>query len=53
MVVAGASLDFELLTDSSPLVNDQEDARSLAYRIETGFVRTCRPFDQERLSFGA
>ncbi len=44
-----SSIDFELLTDSSPLVDDLKAARRLAYRTEEkGFFRTCRPFDQER-----
>ncbi|HVR98797.1 MAG TPA: hypothetical protein VMW27_19420 [Thermoanaerobaculia bacterium] len=43
-----SSIDFELLTDSSPLVDDLKDARDLAYRTEEDrFLRTCRPFDQE------
>lgn len=46
-----SSIDFELLTDSSPLVDDLKEARALAYRTEEdGFVRTCRPFDQENFS---
>jgi hypothetical protein len=46
-----SSIDFELLTDSSPLVDDLKDARDLAYRTEEeGFLRTCRPFDQERFT---
>ncbi len=44
-----SSIDFELLTDSSPLVDDLRDARELAYQTEEkGFLRTCRPFDQDR-----
>lgn len=43
-----SSIDFELLTDSSPLVDDLKDARDLAYQTEEErFLRTCRPFDQE------
>lgn len=43
-----SSIDFELLTDSSPLVDDLKEARELAYRTEEeGFLRTCRPFDQD------
>jgi hypothetical protein len=46
-----SSIDFELLTDSSPLVEDLKEARDLAYPTEEeGFFRTCRPFDQERFS---
>ncbi|HYU30779.1 MAG TPA: hypothetical protein VEW48_01330 [Thermoanaerobaculia bacterium] len=46
-----SSIDFELLTDSSPLVDDLKEARDLAYQTEEeSFFRTCRPFDQEKFA---
>jgi len=47
-----SSLDFELLTDSSPLSEEPEVAREIAWRTEeAGFRRTCRPYRAE--GFGA
>jgi hypothetical protein len=41
----GSSIDFAVLTDSSPLSEDLKTARGLACRTaEPDFVRTCRPF---------
>jgi hypothetical protein len=40
-----SSIDFAVLTDSSPLSEDLKTARGLAYRTaEPDFVRTCRPY---------
>ncbi|HEX3532161.1 MAG TPA: hypothetical protein VH988_34305, partial [Thermoanaerobaculia bacterium] len=41
-----SSLDFELLTDSSPLSEEPKVAREMAWRTdEEDFWRTCRPYD--------
>ncbi len=40
-----STLDFEILTDSSPLSQDLKSARKLAYGTEEDeFYRTCRPY---------
>jgi hypothetical protein len=40
-----SSIDFAVLTDSSPLSEDLKTARRLAYRTdERDFLRTCRPY---------
>jgi hypothetical protein len=40
-----SSLDFELLTDSSPLSDDLAAVRTIAYQTEEeDFLRTCRPY---------
>ncbi|MCP4660333.1 MAG: hypothetical protein GY856_33450, partial [bacterium] len=42
---APSSLDFEVLTDSSPVSEDIADAREIVYGTEDpGFSRTCRPY---------
>ena len=44
-----SSLDFELLTDSSPLSEDLRTMRETTYATdEKDFQRTCRPFTAER-----
>jgi hypothetical protein len=44
-----SSLDFELLTDSSPLSDDLTAVRTIAYQTEeNGFLRTCRPYSADR-----
>jgi hypothetical protein len=46
-----SSLDFELLTDSSPLSDDLASARKVAYRTEEKkFFLTCRPYRADRFS---
>ena len=45
---AVSSIDFAVLTDSSPLSEDLPSARALAYATDDpGFVRTCRPYTCE------
>lgn len=40
-----SSIDFEVLTESSPLSEDLASSRALVYRTEEpGFFRTCRPY---------
>ncbi|MFL6261114.1 MAG: Cas10/Cmr2 second palm domain-containing protein [Thermoanaerobaculia bacterium] len=40
-----STLDFELLTDSSPLTQDFKALRGLFTKtLEKGFIRTCRPY---------
>jgi hypothetical protein len=40
-----SSIDFAVLTDSSPLSEDLASARALSYRTaEKRFLRTCRPY---------
>lgn len=40
-----SSIDFEMLTDSSPLSEELKTSRYVAYRTEEeGFLRTCRPY---------
>jgi hypothetical protein len=40
-----SSLDFELLTDSSPLSDDFDSVRKIAYQTEEeDFLLTCRPY---------
>lgn len=42
---AVSSIDFAVLTDSSPWSEDLKSVRELAYRTEEeGFLRTCRPY---------
>lgn len=46
-----SSIDFEMLTDSSPLSERIETSRKVAYSTEEeGFVRTCRPYTAEGFS---
>lgn len=46
-----SSIDFELLTDASPLSERIETSRQVAYSTEEdGFVRTCRPYTAEGFS---
>jgi hypothetical protein len=46
-----SSIDFAVLTDSSPLSEDLKTARKLTYRTaEPCFVRTCRPYTCEGFS---
>lgn len=43
--VMRSAVDFEVLTDASPLAEDLEAARRLSYRTqEPTFLRTCRPY---------
>ena len=43
-----SSIDFEVLTESSPLSDDLASSRSLVYRTEEpGFIRTCRPYSMD------
>lgn len=45
---AASSIDFEVLTESSPLSDDLASSRSLVYRTEEpGFFRTCRPYTMD------
>jgi len=40
-----SSLDFEVLTDSSPMSDDLRAARAITYRTDDpAFLRTCRPY---------
>lgn len=40
-----SSIDFEMLTDSSPLSEELKTSRQVAYGTEeVGFLRTCRPY---------
>lgn len=42
---AESTIDFEVLTDASPLSEKLEAARAVAYETEEdGFLRTCRPY---------
>ncbi len=44
----GSSIDFVVLTESSPWSEDLKAMRRLAYRTdEKGFLRTCRPYRYE------
>ncbi|MFY9823112.1 MAG: hypothetical protein WAM82_17145 [Thermoanaerobaculia bacterium] len=46
-----STIDFELLTDSSPLSQDFKDLRELFTKTqEKGFVRTCRPYGCRELT---
>jgi hypothetical protein len=46
-----SSIDFELLTDSSPLSERIETSRKVSYMTEEdGFVRTCRPYESGAFS---
>jgi hypothetical protein len=46
-----SAIDFELLTDSSPLSERIETSRKVSYRTEEdGFVRTCRPYEASGFS---
>ncbi|HEX5716600.1 MAG TPA: hypothetical protein VF179_10605, partial [Thermoanaerobaculia bacterium] len=46
-----SSIDFELLTDASPLSERIETSRKVAYSTEEdGFLRTCRPYTAEAFS---
>lgn len=46
-----SSVDFELLTDSSPLSERIETSRQIAYQTEEeGFLRTCRPYTAQGFS---
>ncbi|HSS48510.1 MAG TPA: hypothetical protein VLX28_06160 [Thermoanaerobaculia bacterium] len=46
-----STIDFELLTDSSPLSQDFKDLRELFTKTqEKDFIRTCRPYDCRELT---
>ncbi|MEA2600059.1 MAG: hypothetical protein QOF89_1051 [Acidobacteriota bacterium] len=46
-----STIDFELLTDSSPLSQDFKALRELFTKTqETGFIRTCRPYGCRELT---
>ncbi|HEX9669791.1 MAG TPA: hypothetical protein VGC93_09940 [Thermoanaerobaculia bacterium] len=48
---ATSSIDFEVLTDASPLSERLESARELStFTEEMDFVRTCRPYATEEFS---